>query len=163
MHRGVVQFTFYWRAEPTQHYWHTCNQPSLTGTVVYLLLRERYYAPYLILAWRTNPLACNQPSLTGTGLTASRALLCPIPSIPIYRAAPFYPMWSSQRPRAGECIIISTLKSRSRALRGKEMTTTQGFGIDEFIRHWRPETSDRDSHCCSQLRICRPCEGHTSE
>ena len=96
---GVVQFTFYWRAEPTQHYWHatnpalparsTCCFASVTMPHIilysallsiltevsysnllfigvqltqhywhatnpalparYLLLRERYYAPYLIV------------------------------------------------------------------------------------------------------------------
>ena len=87
---GVVQFTFYWRAELTQHYWHATN-PALPA--------RGYYAPHHIILcitvyidrgvvlqftfyWRaTNPalLACNQPSLTGTVLAASRALLCPIP------------------------------------------------------------------------------------
>jgi hypothetical protein len=39
--RGVVQFTFYWRAEPTKHYWLATN-PALPARS--LLLRERYYA-----------------------------------------------------------------------------------------------------------------------
>ena len=43
--RGVVQFTFNWRAEPT--HWHATN-PALLAR--YLLLRERYYAPYELIS-----------------------------------------------------------------------------------------------------------------